>query len=29
MFLTGSRTLDDLRRAPYLVTGETRQWIHR
>ncbi|MCI4339001.1 MAG: type 2 isopentenyl-diphosphate Delta-isomerase [Thermoplasmata archaeon] len=29
MFLTGSRTLDDLRRAPYLVTGESRQWLHR
>jgi isopentenyl-diphosphate Delta-isomerase len=29
MFLTGSRTLDDLRRAPYLVTGETRAWVHR
>jgi isopentenyl-diphosphate delta-isomerase len=29
MFLTGSRTLDDLRNAPYLVTGESRQWLHR
>jgi isopentenyl-diphosphate Delta-isomerase len=29
MFLTGSRSLDDLRRAPYLVTGESRQWLHR
>jgi isopentenyl-diphosphate Delta-isomerase len=29
MFLTGSRTVDDLRRAPYLITGESRQWIHR
>ncbi|MGI0071960.1 MAG: type 2 isopentenyl-diphosphate Delta-isomerase [Thermoplasmata archaeon] len=29
MFLTGSRTLDDLRRAPYVVTGESRQWLHR
>jgi isopentenyl-diphosphate Delta-isomerase len=29
MFLTGSRTLDDLRRAPYVVTGETRQWLPR
>jgi len=29
MFLTGSRTLDDLRRAPYVVTGETRSWLHR
>jgi isopentenyl-diphosphate Delta-isomerase len=29
MFLTGSRTLDDLRRAPYLVTGETQPWLHR
>jgi isopentenyl-diphosphate Delta-isomerase len=29
MFLTGSRTLDDLRRAPYLITGETQQWLRR
>jgi isopentenyl-diphosphate Delta-isomerase len=29
MFLTGSRTLDDLRHAPYVVTGESRQWTHR
>ncbi len=29
MFLTGSRTLDDLRRAPYLITGESRQWLRR
>jgi isopentenyl-diphosphate Delta-isomerase len=29
MFLTGSRTLEDLRRAPYVVTGETRQWLPR
>jgi isopentenyl-diphosphate Delta-isomerase len=29
MFLTGSRTLDDLRQAPYLITGESRQWLHR
>jgi isopentenyl-diphosphate delta-isomerase len=27
MFLTGSRTVEDLRRARYLVTGETRQWL--
>jgi len=29
MFLTGSRTLEELKRAPYLVTGESRQWLHR
>jgi len=29
MFLTGSRNLDDLRRVPYLVTGESRAWLHR
>jgi isopentenyl-diphosphate delta-isomerase len=29
MFLTGSRTLDELRRTPYLVTGESRAWLHR
>ncbi|MGI0154997.1 MAG: type 2 isopentenyl-diphosphate Delta-isomerase [Thermoplasmata archaeon] len=29
MFLTGARTLEELRRAPYLVTGESRQWLHR
>lgn len=29
MFLTGSRTLAELRRAPYLVTGESRSWLHR
>jgi isopentenyl-diphosphate Delta-isomerase len=29
MFLTGSRTLEDLRRAPYVVTGETRPWLRR
>ncbi len=27
MFLTGSRTVADLRRARYVVTGETRQWL--
>ena len=27
MFLTGSRTIDELRHAPYVVTGETRQWL--
>ena len=27
MFLTGSRTVAELRKAPYVVTGETRQWL--
>jgi isopentenyl-diphosphate Delta-isomerase len=27
MFLTGSATLADLRRAPFVVTGETRVWL--
>jgi isopentenyl-diphosphate delta-isomerase len=27
MFLTGSRTTADLRRARYVITGETRQWL--
>ncbi|HUI38469.1 MAG TPA: type 2 isopentenyl-diphosphate Delta-isomerase [Thermoplasmata archaeon] len=27
MFLTGSRTIGDLGHAPYVLTGETRQWI--
>ena len=29
MFLTGSRTVADLQKAPYVVTGETRPWLHR
>ncbi len=29
MFLTGSRTVDELRQAPYAVTGETRLWLRR
>jgi len=29
MFLTGSRTVADLRRAPIIITGETRQWLSR
>jgi len=29
MFLTGSRTVADLQKAPYVVTGESRPWIAR
>ncbi len=29
MFLTGSRTIADLQKAPYVVTGETRAWLQR
>ncbi len=29
MFLTGSRTVVELGRAPYVVTGESRPWIQR
>jgi isopentenyl-diphosphate delta-isomerase len=29
MFLTGSHTVADLQKAPYVVTGETRPWLHR
>jgi isopentenyl-diphosphate Delta-isomerase len=29
MFLTGSRTVADLQKAPYVLTGETRPWLHR
>jgi isopentenyl-diphosphate Delta-isomerase len=29
MFLTGSRSVEEMRKAPYLVTGETRAWLHR
>jgi isopentenyl-diphosphate Delta-isomerase len=29
MFLTGSRTVAELRRAPVIITGETRQWLSR
>jgi len=29
MFLTGSRTIAELGRAPYVVTGESRQWLGR
>ena len=27
MFLTGSRTVRELQRAPFVLTGETRQWL--
>ncbi len=29
MFLTGSRTVAELQHAPYVVTGESRQWLQR
>ena len=29
MFLTGSRTVVDLQKAPYLLTGESREWRRR
>ncbi len=29
MFLTGSRTVDELRASPYVLTGETRTWLRR
>ncbi len=29
MFLTGCRTVPELRRAPVIITGETRQWLSR
>jgi isopentenyl-diphosphate Delta-isomerase len=29
MFLTGSRTVGELARAPYVLTGESRQWRSR
>ena len=29
MFLTGSRNVDELRRARYTITGETREWLGR
>jgi len=29
MFLTGSRTVADLQKAPYLLTGESRLWRRR
>jgi isopentenyl-diphosphate delta-isomerase len=27
MFLTGSRSIDELRRAPLVITGVTHQWL--
>jgi isopentenyl-diphosphate delta-isomerase len=29
MFLTGSRTVEELRKTPIVVTGETREWLRR
>ncbi len=29
MFLTGSRTVTELQHAPYVITGESRQWLAR
>ncbi len=28
-FLTGSRTVEEMRHAPFVVTGETHQWLRR
>jgi isopentenyl-diphosphate delta-isomerase len=29
MFLTGSRTIDEMRKARYVIQGETRAWLDR
>ena len=29
MFLTGSRSVSELAKAPYVITGETRAWLNR
>lgn len=29
MFLTGSKSIRELQAAPYVVTGESRAWLHR
>jgi len=29
MFLTGSRTIEEMRNARYTITGETREWLER
>ena len=29
MFLSGARTVEEMRRAPYVLSGETRAWLRR